>query len=216
MQAFLLELPAYAQGSAALGCAGLALAALIGAMLFVPRALLCLVGGFLFGWIALPVVLVAGTAGAALACLVARTLIRPKLVRLVDRRPTCRALLAAVDQEGWRVVGLLRLAGPLPCSAQSYVLGLTGIPIATVAATSFFAAIPQMALFVYLGSLGEAILRDGSPPPLHAALLVAGVVSVTVLVTLVGRRARRILAVAEPPGVQPRPRTDVPLAPLPE
>src|SRR3954468_2987909 len=194
MQAFLLEQPNLTQGSATLGCGVLALAAFVGAMLFVPRALFCVVGGFLFGWIALPIVLIAGTAGAAVACFTARRLIRPRLMRLVARRPRCQALLAAVDQEGWRVVGLLRLAGPFPCSAQSYLLGLSAIPIATVAATSLAASVPQMVLFVYLGTLGQAVLRDGSPPPLQAALLLLAALSMTVLVTLVGRRARRIVS----------------------
>src|SRR3954466_8938185 len=82
MQAFLLELPNLTQGSATLGCGVLALTAFVGAMLFVPRALFCVVGGFLFGWIALPIVLIAGTAGAAVGCFPARPPLPPPPLRL--------------------------------------------------------------------------------------------------------------------------------------
>ena len=125
MQAFLLDLLTQAQGSPGLGYAGLAAAAFTAALAFVPRNLVSLIGGFLFGWIALPITVLAGTCGSVTASLLARRLLRARLSAHAQRRPAWRALLAAIDQEGWRVVALLRLAGPLPCSAQGYLLGLT-------------------------------------------------------------------------------------------
>lgn len=198
MKALLLDLAAYGQDSAAVGWAGLATIGFLASLLFIPRNLVSLVGGFLFGWVALPVVLVAGTCGAAIACVLTRRLLRPWVLRFAARRATCQALLRAVDEEGWRVVALLRLAGPLPCSGQSYLFGLTGIPIPTVALVSLVGAVPQSALFVYLGTLGHEVLREGSPGPLQAALLVLAALSVTGVATLVGRRTRRILAAAQP------------------
>lgn len=199
MQAFLLDLLTQAQSSPGLGYAGLAAAAFTAALAFVPRNLVSLIGGFLFGWIALPITVLAGTCGSVTASLLARRLLRARLSAHAQRRPAWRALLAAIDQEGWRVVALLRLAGPLPCSAQGYLLGLTGIPIPTIAAVSALGAVPQSALFVYLGTLGQVLLSEGLPGPFRVVLLGAAAVSLLALVGLVGRRARRILAQAAGP-----------------
>ena len=199
MQAFLLDLLTDAQGSPGLGYAGLAAAAFTGALVFVPRNLVSLIGGFLFGWIALPITVIAGTCGSITGCFLARRLLRSRLSAHASARPAWRALLAAIDQEGWRVVALLRLAGPLPCSAQGYLLGLTGIPIPTIAAVSLLGAVPQSALFVYLGTVGQVLLSQGLPGPFRVVLLCAAAVSLLALVTLVGRRARRILAQAVEP-----------------
>jgi uncharacterized membrane protein YdjX (TVP38/TMEM64 family) len=199
VQAFLLDLLMDAQGSPGLGRTGLAAAAFIAAVAFVPRNVVSLIGGFLFGWIALPITVVAGTGGSITASFLARRLLRARLSAHADARPAWRALLTAIDQEGWRVVALLRLAGPLPCSAQGYLLGLTGIPIPTIAAVSLLGAVPQSALFVYFGTLGQALLSQGVPGPLRSVLLGGAAVSLVALVALVGRRARRILAQAAQP-----------------
>lgn len=199
MQGFLLDILSDAEGSPVLGHALLAVAAFTAALAFVPRNLVSLIGGFLFGWIALPISLVAGTCGSVIASFIARRLLRGRLSAYADRRPGWRALLTAIDQEGWRVVALLRLAGPLPCSAQGYMLGLTGIPIRTIAAVSLLGAVPQSALFVYLGTLGQLLLSQGVPGPLRGAMLGGAAVSLAALVTLVGRRARRILVQAAEP-----------------
>jgi uncharacterized membrane protein YdjX (TVP38/TMEM64 family) len=199
VQAFLLDVLTEAQGSPGLGYAALAVAAFTAALAFVPRNLVSLIGGLLFGWIALPISVMAGTCGSITASLLARRLLRSRLSAHAGRRPAWLALLAAIDQEGWRVVALLRLAGPLPCSAQGYLLGLTGIPIPTIGAVSLLGAVPQSALFVYLGTVGQVLLTEGLPGPFRVVLLGAAAVSVTVLVALVGRRARRILAQAAEP-----------------
>jgi uncharacterized membrane protein YdjX (TVP38/TMEM64 family) len=199
VQAFLLDLLMDAQGSPGLGRTGLAAAAFMAALAFVPRNLVSLIGGFLFGWITLPITVVAGTCGSITASFLARRLLRARLSAHADARPAWRALLTAIDQEGWRAVALLRLAGPLPCSAQGYLLGLTGIPITTIAAVSLLGAVPQSALFVYFGTLGQVLLSQGVPGPLRSALLGSAAVSLVALVTLVGRRARRILAQAAQP-----------------
>ena len=58
---------------------------------------------------------------------------------------------------------------------------------------------PQSALFVYLGTLGQVLLSEGLPGPFRVVLLGAAAVSLLALVGLVGRRARRILAQAAGP-----------------
>src|SRR5262249_18745164 len=43
------------------------------------------------------------------------------------RRPVWKALVQAIDAEGWRLVGLLRLASLIPGAATNYLLGVTRI-----------------------------------------------------------------------------------------
>jgi uncharacterized membrane protein YdjX (TVP38/TMEM64 family) len=65
-----------------------------------------------------------------------------------------------VDEEGWRVVALLRFASPLPNAVQNYVFGLTRIGFLPFAITTFLFTIPQVMLYVYLGSTGRALLDE--------------------------------------------------------
>ena len=53
----------------AVGWGALAVAFVIGAMVFAPRPPMCVVSGFVFGFIAIPVVLLAATLGSVLAFL---------------------------------------------------------------------------------------------------------------------------------------------------
>src|SRR5262245_60240656 len=101
-----------------LGAAGFALLAatfVLGALAFVPRAPLCLIGGLVFGLAAIPIALLASTAGAVTAFLLSRHLMHARVRRALDRRPRLAAAAAAV--EGWQLVGLLRLS-PFPGTAM--------------------------------------------------------------------------------------------------
>lgn len=117
---------------AGMGDAGLivlAAAFVFGALAFVPRNLMCVLGGTVFGHAAFPVALVSATLGACAALLIARYLFRRPFQRMADRRPAWKAVAAAVDGEGWRIALLLRIASPLPGSVVNYMFGLTRIPL---------------------------------------------------------------------------------------
>lgn len=101
-----------------------------------------------------------------------------------------RRVATAVDEEGWRVVALLRLASPVPNAVQNYVFGLTRIELLPFAVTTFFFTIPQVVLYVYLGSAGRAVLFDDSLSTLNRVLLSVGLISIIVAATLVVRRVR--------------------------
>src|SRR2546426_6627711 len=109
-----------------LGAAGITLFAatlVVGALTFIPRPALCLLGGLLYGFSAFPIVLIASTAGMAFAFLISRYLFRSYFCSKIDGRPKLRAIAKAVDAEGWRLVALLRFASPLPATAVNYALG---------------------------------------------------------------------------------------------
>ena len=101
----------------------------VGAMIFVPRTLMCVAAGIVYGISAVPFSLIGSTFGAVLGFALARYLFRAPLECAALKRPRWRALLRAVDDEGWRMVGLFRLGAPIPATVQNYLFGLTGIGI---------------------------------------------------------------------------------------
>src|SRR5215471_13907238 len=109
------------------GLLALGLVFFVGALVFLPRPPICIVGGLLFGFAAFPVAIAGSTLGAVVAFLISRYLFRSQFVRITERRPTWKLMVNAIDAEGWRFLGLLRLASPVPGSASNYLFGLTGI-----------------------------------------------------------------------------------------
>jgi uncharacterized membrane protein YdjX (TVP38/TMEM64 family) len=156
----------------------------------VPRTFLCLGAGASFGLAALPVILPSTMLGGILAFLSARYFFSERLHAYVDARPRLRRFATAVDEEGWRVVALLRLASPVPNAVQNYVFGLTRIGFLPFAVTTFVFSIPQIVLYVYLGSAGRAVLLDESLSTLNRLVLGAGLVSILVAALLIIRRVR--------------------------
>ena len=157
----------------------------------IPRTFLCLGAGARFGLTAVLVILPSTTLGGIFAFLLARYLFTERLQAHLDSRPRLRKVAAAVDEEGWRVVALLRFASPVPNAVQNYLFGLTRISFWPFAVTTFVFTIPQITLYVYLGSAGRAILLDDSLSTLNRILLSGGLISIFIVAVLIVRRVRR-------------------------
>jgi uncharacterized membrane protein YdjX (TVP38/TMEM64 family) len=175
------------------GLAVLGLVFFVGALTFVPRTAVCVVGGLIFGFLAVPVALVCSTLGAVLAFLIARRLLRAPVTHAVERRPVWRQIVKAIDAEGWVLVGLLRLASPLPGSVSNYLLGVTNIGLVPYTAATLAGSAPQILAFVYLGAVGQVALGSRSFSTAQFVLLAAGGLTSVLIVWLVARRARASL-----------------------
>jgi uncharacterized membrane protein YdjX (TVP38/TMEM64 family) len=169
----------------------LALVFFAASFVLVPRTFLCLGAGAGFGLGAVFVILPSTMLGGVLAFLLARYLFAERLRRYIDARPRLRGIANAVDEEGWRVVALLRFASPLPNAVQNYMFGLTRIAFWPFAITTFVFSIPQVVLYVYLGSAGRAVLLDDSLSTLNRIVLAVGSLSVLLAAALIVRRVRR-------------------------
>jgi uncharacterized membrane protein YdjX (TVP38/TMEM64 family) len=128
--------------------------------------------------------------GGILAFLAARYFLSKRFRVYINTRPHLRSIVAAVDDEGWRIVALLRFASPVPNAVQNYVFGLTRIGFLPFAFATFVFSIPQVVLYVYLGSAGRAVLFDDNLSMLSRGLLGVGLISTVVAATLVVRRVR--------------------------
>jgi uncharacterized membrane protein YdjX (TVP38/TMEM64 family) len=143
-------------------------------LVFLPRTLLAIVAGLLFGtawgiiWAEL-----GSVAGAAAGFLLARYVSSG----LIDfqRSSRVRSLLQRVEQGGWRAVALLRLIPVMPHSLANYGLGLTGLPLGAYAFGSFLGQLPLTVAYVELGAAGERLLFGGAgwvgPTLIGAAVL---------------------------------------------
>ena len=178
----------------AVGLGALAGAFLIGAMVFAPRPAMCVISGFVFGFIAIPVALFASTLGSVLAFLLSRYLFRTRFLKIIEQRPVWRALVEAIDAEGWRLVGLLRLASLIPGTATNYLLGVTRIGLWPYTAATLVGLLPQIFLFVYIGAAGQIALDDLSESPLRVALIFGGLIFTAWAVFIVTRRTKAVLA----------------------
>lgn len=171
--------------------AALALMFLLASFVLVPRTFLCLGVGAMFGLPAVLVILPSTTLGGVLAFLVARFLLAAKVRAFIDARPRLQGIALAVDEEGWRLLALCRFASPLPNAMQNYLFALTRIGVVPFAIVSLVFTIPQIVLYVYLGSVGRAVLINDDLTTVERSLLAIGAISAATVVLLVVRRVRR-------------------------
>ena len=162
------------------------------ALVLGPAWALTLAAGLVWGLAGVPIALGSATLAASVAFLVGRHLARDRVNGLVERDDRLAALKRAVDREGWKVVGLMRLSPVFPFGLQNYLFGVTGIPLVPFALATCVGMAPGTALYVYVGSLGAAGAEETGP--LRWVLLVAGLAATAAVVWLVTRRAKAELA----------------------
>ena len=176
------------------GVAALTLVFALGALAYVPRFTLYILGGLVFGLAAAPAAILGTVAGAVVAFVLARTALRGFFLRRVAERPAWRAVLTAIDSEGWRLVALTRLASPLPGGSINYLFGLTRIGLIPFAAATALGLTPPVILFVGLGALGRVAVQDLGAPWGRLLGVAAGLVVLLLIVLLVRRRVRATFA----------------------
>jgi uncharacterized membrane protein YdjX (TVP38/TMEM64 family) len=166
------------------------------ALLLVPRAVLTVGAGFLFGplW-GLLWALLAINLGAHLAFLSGRHLARAAVERRARGHGRLQALDDAVSGGGWRIVALTRLSPVFPYSFLNYAYGLTRVGWSDFALGSLAGMFPGTLLLVILGTLTDfAAERSGQyAGPLVTVLLAIGVIIALLATWVVTRVARRVL-----------------------
>ncbi len=177
-------------------------------VLVIPGSILTLGAGAVFGVLRGTLFSVLGaTAGATVAFLLGRTLLHDWVARKVQSSPRLAAVDEAVEQEGWRLVFLLRLSPLVPFSISNYVYGLTKVRTPHYVLASFVGMLPGVLLYSYIGSLvrrlSELGVSSGGTSTAEWVLYAVGLVATVVAtgrVTIVARRAlaRKQVAVEVP------------------
>ncbi len=181
----------WVQGQGAIGYVLYGLVYVVCCVLIVPALALTLGAGAIFGFVAGTIVnVIAATAGATIAFLLARTVLRHRVERMTGSNPKFRELDRAITTEGVKIMWLVRLSGFPPFTWVNYAFGLTGINLGAFVLTTFIGIIPGTLAFTYAGAAGaKALTGDGN----RIALIVTavGAVLVSAFIARVATKAIR-------------------------
>ena len=159
--------------------------------LVVPASVLTIGAGALFGLVGGSIVVMIGaTLTATIAFLLARTVLRKRIERMVARNPKFAAVDRAVAREGPKIVILVRLAAVFPFLFVNYAFGLTGIRLRQYVIATFIGILPGVIAFVSLGAAGAAATTASKT---RMGFLIAGVLFALAASIYVGRLAKRAL-----------------------
>jgi uncharacterized membrane protein YdjX (TVP38/TMEM64 family) len=169
----------------------------VACVFLLPGAILTLGAGAVFGVVkGAPVAWLGATLGAAAAFLVGRYFARDWVARQIAGDERFRAIDESVAEEGWKIVGLMRLSPVFPFNLLNYLFGITRVSFRDYVIASAIGMIPGCLMYAYLGSVAGdlAALGAGGRQRTTAEWILYGVglaatVAVTVSVTRIARRA---------------------------
>jgi uncharacterized membrane protein YdjX (TVP38/TMEM64 family) len=167
-----------------------ALAFIISGFTLIPRTLIALAAGALYGVATLPIGIVATAIGAVGAFLIARHTAAGYVQQLVGRSPMTAKISQAVDAEGWKIVALVKLGAPIPAAVSNYIFGMTRIGIWPFTWATLVFSAPQTILFGCLGAAGRASVVQDSGSTGGKVLLVVGLLCTAGVVYLISKRTR--------------------------
>lgn len=192
------ELIAWLQTMGSLGPALFASVFILATLLLFPASPLAMLAGYLYGPLTGSVATsFAGLMSAVLAFLISRYLAGERMTAWLLGYPRAQAVNTAVSDDGFRVVFLLRLASILPFIPLSYLLGMSRMSIRQYVLATWTGLLPGTVLYVFTGSLVSEVsqLSESGETVSHItwALTIAGGIVVIITLTMIARRARRVL-----------------------
>lgn len=165
---------------------------------FLPGWILTVGAGVAFGLLWGTVAALCGaTIGATLAFLIARYAARSAVSKRFARNKKFTALDQAIGDQGWKMIGLLRLSPLIPFNLSNYLYGLTAIRLLPYIVASFFGMLPGTLLYVYLGTIGkigiDAASARSAKSPLEYWSLALGLLATLIVTIFLTRLAQRAL-----------------------
>lgn len=134
---------------------------MLAGLLFVPRLIMGLAAGVLFGaaWGSV-LSLIGGTLSSATGFVFAR-FVNADQVRLREA-PAIGKWLDRAEAQGWRFVLIVRLIPVLPHTLVNYVLALSGVSTAGYLLGSALGMVPTSIVYANLGASGRGIAESGA------------------------------------------------------
>lgn len=128
-------------------------------LLFLPRAVMAIAAGLVFGlWSGVLWATLGSLIGALSGFWLARYLAADMVARSESSR--FRSVVRRVEDGGWRAVAMLRLVPLLPHSPTNYLLGLTSLGTADFALGSLLGQAPMTFAFVQFGTASAQAITD--------------------------------------------------------
>ena len=165
------------------------------ASLGVPRTPLNIGAGVIFPFaIGLGLVIAASALTYFTTFQIARSIAQDWVIARLEKIPNSDQLMRAVEEEGFKLVFLIRMNPFIPAILKGYGFGTTSISLGTYLLASVLGSLPIVAAHVYLGWVGGAAMMSGEARPegVHMTMLWLGAavsVMAVVAVAWYGRRA---------------------------
>ena len=169
---------------------------ILGTLLLAPGSVMSIAAGVAFGFWGLPLVLVSATTGAGIAFLIARHLAHDRVAAALEGHPKFKAIGKAIDEEGWKVVGLVRLSPQIPFAMTNYFFGITNVGFWPFVITSLVGVAPATFIYINIGAMGHGASGGDE---LRWIILIVGLVAGIVAGVLIARKAKeKLQAISEP------------------
>lgn len=168
------------------------LAHIVASLIFVPRTILSIAAGLIFGlWWGIVLAVLGSMAGSIAGFLIARQL-RGTPIGLDGKRwvDWVTQLQDRLERGGWRSVALVRLLPIMPHTPVNYAFGLTRISLGAYAFGSFIGNLPSTVLFVDVGAAGSQAMT-GSWNWLTPTLIGLAAIAASFLLPKLGTRSER-------------------------
>ncbi len=166
-------------------------------VLFLPGWIFTVAAGLIYGVVGGTAVALTGAIiGAMLAFLCGRYLVRSRVESATKGNKKFAAIDQAIGDQGWKIVGLLRLSPLIPFNLSNYFYGVTSVRFLPYVLASAVGMLPGTLLYAYLGGAGKAGLGGGGgeQSPLKYVLLGVGLVATIIVTIIVSRVAKKALA----------------------
>ncbi len=165
-------------------------------VLFLPGWIFTVSAGLVYGVVGGTAVALTGAIiGSTLAFLCGRYLVRKRVQAATKGNKKFAAIDKAVGEQGWKIIGLLRLSPIVPFNLSNYFYGVTAVGFVPYVLASAIGMLPGTLLYAYLGGAGKAGLGgEGGQSPLEWVFLGVGLVATIVVTIIVSRIARNALA----------------------
>ena len=166
-------------------------------ILFLPGWIFTVGAGLIYGIVGGTLVALTGAViGASISFLIARYALRRNIEDYANRSPRFKAIDRAIGQQGWKIIGLLRLSPLIPFNFSNYFYGITSVGFGAYVAVSAICMIPGTLLYAYLGAIGKAgVSGEASERSVwQYVLLGVGLVATIAVTILVSRIAKKALA----------------------
>jgi len=160
-----------------------------------PGAPLMMASGPLFGMgVGCLISVLSLVVAATISFLLARTVLRPQLKKLVKGNRTFDDINAAVQADGFKIIFLLRLAPLLPFALSNYAYGVSNVAFSDFFFATLLGVLPGSCATVYIASTAAemAAEQESRQIPWYVSILAAiGTILVLKLVTDTARNAVR-------------------------
>ena len=194
LQEWTESLRTWINGQGAAGWVIFALIYAVATLAMFPGSFLTLAAGLAFGLWGFPIVGVGATIGAGAAFLAARYLVRDWVQTKTEGNRTFKAIDSAIEEDGWKIVGLLRLSPAVPFSLQNWMMGTTGVAFWPYLIATFFGIMPGTLLYIWIGSLGGSAAAGDETSTLKYVFFAVGIIATLAVTVIVGRKAKQKLA----------------------